>query len=83
MGCGDVRLLRTSGGVDFTGQEHAALNKLTMPWRAGRRLETHGSVVAVALPVPSSPATLAGIIGAVNLADSASKPAGHQRSGGY
>ena len=31
MGCGDVRLLRTSGGVDVTGQERAALNKLTMP----------------------------------------------------
>ena len=29
MGCGDVRLLRTIGGVDFTGQERAALNKLT------------------------------------------------------
>ena len=31
MGCGDVRLLRTIGSVDFTGQERAALNKLTMP----------------------------------------------------
>ena len=31
MGCGDVRLLRTIGGIDFTGQERAALNKLTMP----------------------------------------------------
>ena len=31
MGCGDVRLLRTIGGVDVTGQERAALNKLTMP----------------------------------------------------
>ena len=31
MGCGDVRLLRTIGNVDFTGQERAALNKLTMP----------------------------------------------------
>ena len=31
MGCGDVRLLRTIGGVDFTGQESAALNNLTMP----------------------------------------------------
>ena len=30
MGCGDVRLLRTIGGVDFTGQERTALNKLTM-----------------------------------------------------
>ena len=30
MGCGDVRPLRT-GGVDFTGQERATLNKLTMP----------------------------------------------------
>ena len=37
MGCGDVRLLRTIGGIDFTGQERAALNKLTVPsqdWRA-------------------------------------------------
>ena len=31
MGCGDVRLLRTIRGVDFTGQERATLNKLTMP----------------------------------------------------
>ena len=31
MGCGDVRLLRTIGGVDVTGQERAALTKLTMP----------------------------------------------------
>ena len=31
MGCGDVRPLRTIGDVDFTGQERAALNKLTMP----------------------------------------------------
>ena len=31
MGCGDVRLLKTIGSVDFTGQERAALNKLTMP----------------------------------------------------
>ena len=31
MGCGDVRLLRTIRSVDFTGQERAALNKLTMP----------------------------------------------------
>ena len=31
MGCGDVRLLRTIGGLDVTGQERAALNKLTMP----------------------------------------------------
>ena len=31
MGCGDVRLLRTIGGVDFTRQERATLNKLTMP----------------------------------------------------
>ena len=30
MGCGDVRLLRTIGRVDFTGQERAALNKLTV-----------------------------------------------------
>ena len=33
MGCGDVRLLRTIGGVDFTRQERATLNKLTMPFR--------------------------------------------------
>ena len=26
-----MRLLRTIGGVDVTGQERAALNKLTMP----------------------------------------------------
>ena len=32
MGCGDVRLLRTIGGVDFTRQERATLNKLTMPY---------------------------------------------------
>ena len=31
MGCGDVRLLKTIGGADVTGQERAALNKLTMP----------------------------------------------------
>ena len=31
MGCGHVRLLRTIGGLDVTGQERAALNKLTMP----------------------------------------------------
>ena len=31
MGCGYVRLLRTIGSVDFTGQERAVLNKLTMP----------------------------------------------------
>ena len=31
MGCGDVRLLRTIGGVDVTRQERATLNKLTMP----------------------------------------------------
>ena len=30
MGCGDVRLLKTIGSVDFTGQERAALNKLTV-----------------------------------------------------
>ena len=30
MGCGDVRLLRTIGNVDFTGQERAAHNKLTV-----------------------------------------------------
>ena len=30
MGCGDVRLLRTIRSVDFTGQERAALNKLTV-----------------------------------------------------
>ena len=26
-----MRLLRTIGGIDFTGQERTALNKLTMP----------------------------------------------------
>ena len=31
MGCGDVRRLSTIGGINFTGQERAALNKLTMP----------------------------------------------------
>ncbi len=31
MGCGDVRLLRTIGGIDFTRQERATLNKLTIP----------------------------------------------------
>ena len=42
MGCGDVRLLRTIGGIDFTGQERAALNKLTMPtW--GQTLVHHRS----------------------------------------
>ena len=34
MGCGDVRLLKTIGSVDFTGQERAAVNKLTMPFIA-------------------------------------------------
>ena len=29
-----MRLLKTIGGIDFTGQERAALNKLTMPSRA-------------------------------------------------
>ena len=33
MGCGDVRLLRTIEGIECTGQERAALNKLTMPAR--------------------------------------------------
>ena len=28
-----MRLLRTIGGIDFTGQERAAHNKLTMPLR--------------------------------------------------
>ena len=28
-----MRLLKTIGSVDFTGQERAALNKLTMPLR--------------------------------------------------
>ena len=39
MGFGDVRPLRTIRGVDFTGQERAALNKLTMPVRGFRRTE--------------------------------------------
>ena len=33
MGCGDVRLLRTIGGVDFTRQERATHNKLTIPFQ--------------------------------------------------
>ena len=37
MGCADVRLLKTIGSVDFTGQERAALNKLTMPISSRRR----------------------------------------------
>ena len=37
MGCGDVCLLRTIGGVDVTGQERAALNKLTMPASASQK----------------------------------------------
>ena len=43
MGCGDVRLLRTIGGVDFTRQERATLNKLTMPMEAlaGARDDRH------------------------------------------
>ena len=48
MGCGDVRLLRTIGGVDFTGQERATLNKLTMPCRSpelAQEVERH-----IALP---------------------------------
>ena len=38
MGCGDVRLLRTIRSVDFTGQERAALNKLTMPCQSHRQV---------------------------------------------
>ena len=35
-----TRLLRTIGGVDFTGQERAALNKLTIPASAiGRSVD--------------------------------------------
>ena len=30
MRCGEVRLLRTIGGIDFTGHARAALNKLTV-----------------------------------------------------
>ena len=30
MECGAVHLLRTIGGIDFTGQARAALNKLTV-----------------------------------------------------
>ena len=41
-----MRLLRTIGGIDFTGQERAALNKLTMPM--SRRLEAPH----LALPLP-------------------------------
>ena len=36
MGCGGVRLLRTIGGVDFTRQERATHNKLTMPFQGIR-----------------------------------------------
>ena len=39
MGCGDVRLPRTTGSLDFTRQERAALNKLTMAPRAGCRYD--------------------------------------------
>ena len=43
MGCGDVRLLRTIGGLDVTGQERAALNKLTMPGgELGQEVEVAG-----------------------------------------
>ena len=42
MGCGDVRLLRTIGSVDFTGQERAAFNKLTMPSDALDEHVRHG-----------------------------------------
>ena len=41
MGCGDVRLLRTIGGVDFTRQERATLNKLTMPDKGFPRGRRH------------------------------------------
>ena len=42
MGCGDVRLLRTIGGVYFTGQERAALNKLTMPRATNLLVQAQG-----------------------------------------
>ena len=42
VGRGDVRLLRTIKGVDFTRQERAALNKLTMPRAAQRLVGTDG-----------------------------------------
>ena len=53
MGCGDVRLLRTIGGLDVTGQERAALNKLTMPMgRRKDRARTPGLWIATnELPV--------------------------------
>ena len=43
MGCGDVRLLKTIGSVDFTGQERAALNKLTMPFHRKLKGDFTGS----------------------------------------
>ncbi len=45
-----MRLLRTIGGIDFTGQERAAHNKLTMPSmavvvaRVTHRVTTTGSL---------------------------------------
>ncbi len=38
MGCGDVRLLRTIQSVDFTRQECATLNKLTIPAAVGQQI---------------------------------------------
>ena len=40
--CGDVRLLRTIRSVDFTGQERAALNKVTMPADGRRSIRRPG-----------------------------------------
>ena len=39
-----MRLLRTIGGLDVTGQERAALNKLTMPVKGFRRLKGCGDM---------------------------------------
>ena len=46
MGCGDVRLLKTTGSVDFTGQERAARNKLTMPSRVFGFIMPHAIAAA-------------------------------------
>ena len=54
MGCRDVRLLKTIGSVDFTGQERAALNKLTMPPEGQLTQRLFGDMLRRiwALPVP-------------------------------
>ena len=42
----DVRLLKTTGSVDFTGQERAARNKLTMPSRVFGFIMPHAIAAA-------------------------------------